>query len=108
RPVPGDLPEPAVGPALRPRAPREPAQRPHRGPLVMPLRPRVVEELTRHGLTPGAEDTAESLRERLDERYLEQVRLLKQRQIAGEIPLRDYAAHVQQLKERFPLLGLPL
>jgi len=74
----------------------------------MPLRPKVREELTRHGLIPAGEDTAESLRERLNDLYLADVRRLKERQRAGEIPLPDYARQVLALKESYPLLGLPL
>lgn len=74
----------------------------------MNLRPGVVLELSAHGVAPTPEDTPESLRERLNDRYLEEVRHLKTRQVAGEIPLRDYARHTQALKESYPLLGLPL
>ena len=76
--------------------------------MVIGLRPRVLEELERHGLTAGPDDTPESLRERLDDLYLADVRRLKARQVAGEIPLHDYARHVTALKESYPLLGLPL
>ncbi len=74
----------------------------------MTLRPLVVSALARLGVVPGPDETPERLRERLNERYLEEVRALKQRQQAGEIPRREYAGHVQALKERYSLLGLPL
>lgn len=61
-----------------------------------------------HGIEPAAEETASSLRERLNDLYLVEVRRLRDRQRAGEIPKADYAAHVAALKDRFPLLGLPL
>jgi hypothetical protein len=73
------------------------------------LKAAVSEELARHGVhARDAAATPASLRERLNDLYLEDVRLLRGRQVAGEIPLREYAAHVQALKERYPLLGLPL
>ncbi len=72
------------------------------------LLPRVLEELARHGLTPGPDDTPASLREQLNELYLADVRRLKQRQVSGEIPLPEYARHVGFLKDGYPLLGLPL
>jgi hypothetical protein len=72
------------------------------------LRPAVVEELVRHDLAPAPEDAPEQLRERLNERYLEEVRSLKARQVSGEIPRREYASHVEALKRRYPLLGLPI
>lgn len=74
----------------------------------MSLRPAVLETLARLGVDAAPGDTPERLRERLNERYLEEVRALKQRQQAGEIALSEYARHVQALKERYSLLGLPL
>lgn len=74
----------------------------------MKLRKSVREALAGHGLAVADADTPAQLKERLNDLYLEDVRRLKARQRAGEIPLRDYAAHTQALKEGFPLLGLPL
>ena len=74
----------------------------------MRLRPGVLAELAARGITPNPDDTPASLRERLNDAYLEDVRRLRERQRAGEIRLRDYAGHVQKLKESYPLLGLPL
>lgn len=71
-------------------------------------RPGVLAELQRHGLQPGPGDTPAALRERLNELYLEQVRALRERQRAGEIALSDYSRHVEELRGRFELLGLPL
>ncbi len=72
------------------------------------LRPSVREELARHGVETGPEDTPATLRERLNDVYVEEVRRLRERQVRGEIPLREYARHVADLKARFPLLSLPL
>lgn len=74
----------------------------------MRLGPAVAEALAGLGVVAGPDDTPERLRERLNERYLAEVRALKLRQQAGEIPLREYARHVQALKERYALLGVPL
>jgi hypothetical protein len=68
----------------------------------------VLAGLARHGIAPGAGDTPHTLRERLNDAYLEDVRRLRRRQTEGEIPLGEYAGCVQALKEAFPLLGLPL
>ena len=76
--------------------------------IAIALRSSVREELDRHGVTGGPLDTAATLRERLNDVYVGEVRLLRERQVRGEIPLRDYAQHVWALKARFPLLGLPL
>ena len=76
--------------------------------IVISLRSSVREDLERHGVTIGPQDTPAMLRERLNDVYVGEVRLLRERQVRGEIPLRDYAQHVWALKARFPLLGLPL
>ena len=72
------------------------------------LRPSVREDLERHGVTSGPGDTPATLRERLNDVYVSEVRRLRERQVRGEIPIREYAEHVAALKARFPLLGLPL
>jgi hypothetical protein len=72
------------------------------------LRPGVVEALAGFGIVPAPGDMPERLRERLNDLYLEEVRALKRRQQAGDIPRREYAGRVESLKERFGLLGLPL
>jgi hypothetical protein len=72
------------------------------------IRPKVQADLARHGISSEPADTPEVLRERLNDLYLEDVRRLKARQKAGEIPLEEYAAAAQRLKESYPLLGLPL
>ena len=72
------------------------------------LRPPVRAALVAHGVEPRDEDTAASLKERLNDVYLVEVRRLRERQRRGEIPLREYAAHTEALKQSFALLGLPL
>ena len=66
------------------------------------------EELARHGVDTGPEDTPDTLRERLNDVYVDQVRRLRGASVKGEIPRREYARHVAELKARFPLLALPL
>jgi hypothetical protein len=72
------------------------------------LRPAVREALAAHGIAARPEDEPFALRERLNDVYLQEVRALRARQRGGGIPLTEYAAHVEALKARFPLLGLPL
>ena len=74
----------------------------------MTLRAAVREALAAHGVEAREGDSPEALRERLNDVYLEEVRALKARQRSGDIPLRDYATHVEALKARFPLLSVPL
>jgi hypothetical protein len=72
------------------------------------LRPVVLEALDRHRLAVTEDDTPATLRDRLNDRYLAEVRALRARQRAGEIPLAEYAGHARDLQERYRLLGLPL
>ena len=72
------------------------------------LRPQVRAALVAHGVLPRDDDTAASLKERLNDAYLVEVRRLRDRQRRGEIPLSEYAAHAEALKQSFALLGLPL
>jgi len=72
------------------------------------LRPAVREALDRHGLAVSEDDTPATLRDRLNDFYLDEVRKLRARQRAGEIPLAEYARHARALQERYLLLGLPL
>lgn len=74
----------------------------------MSLRAEVRASLLRHGVEPAEGETPETLRERLNDVYLEDVRRLKERQRAGEIALGDYAAAAEGLKRDYALLGLPL
>jgi len=75
---------------------------------MVTLRAEVRAALLRHGLVPADDDTPASLMERLNDLYLEDVRRLRARQRAGEIPMREYAEKVRELREAYPLLGLPL
>jgi hypothetical protein len=75
---------------------------------VIALRPRVRAALLSHGVEPREDDTPAALKERLNDVYLQEVRRLRERQRAGEIALRDCAAHAEALKQSFALLGLPL
>jgi hypothetical protein len=72
------------------------------------LRPAVREALDRHHLSVAPDDTPATLRDRLNDHYLEDIRQLRARQRAGEIPLAEYAGHARVLQERYRLLGLPL
>ena len=64
----------------------------------MTLRPAVLQALREKGVEVAPGDTPETLKERLNDLYLVEVRKLRDRQRAGEIPLREYAAHAEALK----------
>lgn len=74
----------------------------------MSLKPQVLALLHGHGLEPAPHESPRELQGRLYDRYMADVRELRERQRRGEIPLREYAGHAAALKARYPLLALPL
>jgi hypothetical protein len=71
-------------------------------------RPRVLEELARHGLAPLPTTPPAQLRDAVRDLYKYEIRRLRDQRLAGRIPRHDYAAHVVRLRERYPLLSLPV
>jgi len=83
----------------------------HNGEIVVTnvrLRAHVLEELARHGLAPLPTTSPEQLRDAVRDLYRYEIRRLRGELLAGRIPRRDYAAHVVALRERYPLLSLPV
>jgi hypothetical protein len=70
--------------------------------------PRVLDELTRHGLSPTPTTPPSQLRDAVRDLYKYEIRRLRDALIAGRIAKPDYAAHVVALRRRYPLLSLPL
>ena len=76
--------------------------------MVFKYRPTVLDQLAGHGLEPGPETSPEFVREFLSDLYLVEIRLLKARLLSGEFPADQYSKRVAQLRDRYPLLGLPI
>jgi hypothetical protein len=76
--------------------------------MVYRYRARVLEELARHGLVPRPATPPGQLRDAVRDLYKYEIRRLRDERLAGRIPKRDYAAHVLRLRERYPLLSLPI
>jgi hypothetical protein len=76
--------------------------------MTFVYRDSVLEELSRHGVQPAGDTPPELLHSYLNDLYRYEIRALKSRLNAGLIPRNDYAAHVSRLRERYPLLSLPL
>ena len=68
----------------------------------------VLSELTRHGIKPDRETAPELIHDYLNDLYRYEIRKLKRQMKAGLIPRTDYSAHVIRLRERYPLLSLPI
>jgi hypothetical protein len=68
----------------------------------------VLSELARHGIKPDANTPPELIHDYLNDLYRYEIRRLKTQMRAGLIRRDDYAAHVASLRERYPLLSLPI
>lgn len=68
----------------------------------------VLAELARHGVAPRDETPPEFIHEFINDLYLYEIRKLRARMLAGEVPKKEYAAHVERLRKRYPVLSLPV
>ncbi|HMG34751.1 MAG TPA: hypothetical protein VKM94_12500 [Blastocatellia bacterium] len=76
--------------------------------MAFNYRESVLEALARHGIRPTAETAPELVHEFLSDLYRFEIRDLRRRMLEGEIRKAEYAGHVDALRERYSLLGLPL
>ena len=76
--------------------------------LAYRYRPDVLEALARHGLQPAASTTPQQLRDAVRDLYRFEIKRLRGELLAGRFPKSEYAARVVNLRERYPLLSLPL
>ncbi|MFY9557446.1 MAG: hypothetical protein WAV47_22265 [Blastocatellia bacterium] len=68
----------------------------------------MLRELARHGVIPCDDTPPALIREFVNDLYLFEIRTLKHRMLAGAIPKADYAARVEDLRRRYPILSLPI
>ena len=75
----------------------------------MPVyRSHVLAALAAHGLVPRAETSPRQLRDAVNDLYRHEIRGLRDRCRAGEIPVKALSAHVVVLRRRYGLLSTPL
>ena len=68
----------------------------------------ILEQLARHGFTPGPATAPEMLRVALRDLYKYEIRRLRGDLLAGRIAKTTYAPLVDQLRRRYWLLSLPM
>jgi hypothetical protein len=71
-------------------------------------RRRVLTELSEFGIIPDEKTAPALAREFLNDLYLYEIRRLRDRLLTGEFPQPEYAGRVLQLRQKYPLLSLPL
>ena len=74
----------------------------------MPYRyqPVILEELARFGVFPTEATPPTLVHEFINDLYRFELRRLRARFSSGEIPRGDYAAHVVELRRRYPLVSI--
>jgi hypothetical protein len=76
-------------------------------PETYTYRPRVLEELARHGLHPLPTTSPERLRDAVRDLYLYEIRRLRGELLRGNIVRTHYADHVIALRRKYPILSVP-
>jgi hypothetical protein len=71
-------------------------------------RQNVLEALAGHGILPEDDIPVEFVRDYVNDLYLYEIRKLRGRLLAGEIAKKDYAGKVLELRNRYPILSLPM
>jgi hypothetical protein len=61
-----------------------------------------------HGIEPDENTPPEFVREFINDLYLYEIRALRKRYLDGLIAKSAYANHVLELRNRYPVLSLPL
>jgi hypothetical protein len=70
--------------------------------------PEALEALAGHGLRPRPDTPAALVRDALSDLYRFEIRRLKGRLLAGEIPKERYSDHVVALRKAYWLLSVPV
>jgi hypothetical protein len=68
----------------------------------------VLTELARHGIIPRSDTPPELIHELVNDLYLHEIRMLREQMRKGLIPKHDYANRVSELRQRYPILSLPV
>ena len=75
--------------------------------MASPFSRLVLDTLAGHGLCPGADTPVDVLRAQVSDLYRYEIRQLRGRLLAGDIPKSSYADAVRALRLRYLLLSLP-
>ena len=70
--------------------------------------PEALEVLGGHGLRPGPDTAPGVVRDALSDLYRYEIRRLKRRLLAGDIPREGYSDHVIELRKQYWLLSIPV
>ena len=66
----------------------------------------VLRDLLVHGVRPTAHTSPQLVRDFVRDLYKYEIRVLRERYVRQEFPKREYAARVDALRRRYPVLAL--
>jgi hypothetical protein len=66
----------------------------------------VLEQLLRHGVRPTVQTRPGIVRDFVRDLYKYEIRCLRERYVRGDFPKHEYAARVDALRRRYPVLAL--
>ena len=76
--------------------------------MTVRYRPQILAELERHGVRPTPGTSPQLVHEFVNDLYRFELRRLRERQVGGEIPRHEYAAHVVALRKKYILVSVPV
>jgi hypothetical protein len=76
--------------------------------VIYEYAPEALEVLAGHGLRPAPDTPPALVREALSDLYRYEIRRLRRRLLAGEIPRDAYSDHVIGLRKQYWLLSIPV
>ncbi len=65
-------------------------------------------EFLRHGVIPSEDTPPELIHQFVNDLYVFEIRRLRGRLKAGALAMSDYATQVEMLRNRYPVLSLPV
>jgi hypothetical protein len=74
--------------------------------MAFKYRESVLAELARHGVAPRDDTPPDLVHDFINDLYRYEIRALRSRLVAGQVPKSEYAARVEALRNRYPVLGL--
>jgi hypothetical protein len=76
--------------------------------MTFDYRPDVLAQLLLHGVRPATGTRPSAVYRFVSDLYRFELRRLKERRVRHEVPARDYARLVVELRRRYPLVSLPV
>ncbi len=75
---------------------------------MVKFRPEILDELAAFGVRPKDDTRPALVRAYLSDLYRYEIRSLRARLLAGDVPKQDYVTRVLELRKRYPLLAVPI